>query len=82
MAVQSDLQRIEGAGVWMRENKDKISVSKPDLRGAYNALDDFFTANVASINNAFPPEAKSGLTTTQKAHLLVRVISDRYLNGA
>lgn len=82
MATLSDVQR---AALWadlMRRystDGESIGITKTDLRAAVNAMDSFFDANAAAINNALPAAAKAGLTTKQKAVLLMYVITQRYL---
>lgn len=83
MAIQTDPQRAAGTAQYQRENTALLAsgLTKAELRAAYNALDQFLSDNATAINNALPVAARTGLTITQKALLLVRVIADRYLNG-
>jgi hypothetical protein len=48
-----------------------------DLRAAIDAIDDWCEANQASFNTAIPQPARSLLTATQKAWLLMYVIAQR-----
>lgn len=67
----------------MRDAKmGPITITKPDLLAAVNALDDFLVNNAAAVNNALPAAAKAGLTTAQKALLLMYVVDKRYISGA
>lgn len=84
MATMSAAQR---AVVWgelqgfMSRSTDPCKLLKADILAAVNALDDFFSANAAAINNALPAAAKANLSTAQKARLLMFVIERRYLGG-
>jgi hypothetical protein len=80
MAALSDQDRFDTWAEFMRRTDlGVIAISKSDLRAAVDALDQYFSDNAASINNTLPAAAKAGLTTTQKAILLMVVISKRYL---
>lgn len=84
MAVLPDGDRWEVWANAMRkwsETRDTIAVNKTDLRAAINAIDDWLEANKASYNSAIPQPARSGLTTVQKAMLLMWVVSRRYIAG-
>ncbi len=82
MATLSELQRVEAWAdlmkKWSRDG-ETVGIEKAELRAAVDAMDDFFDANTATINNAFPAAAKAGLTTQQKALLLMYVITKRYI---
>lgn len=82
MALLSDSNRAELMADWMRDNRAAVSVTKADLRAAVNALDAFLDTNVTAINNAIPLPARTGLSTAQKAQLLMFVIRQRYVKGA
>jgi len=85
MAVLSESDR---AALWREamenwsSSRTPITISKSDLRAAVDALDDFFNSNAAAINNALPAAAKAGLTTAQKAEVLMWVTQKRYIKGA
>ena len=83
MAVLSDPDRFDVWADYMRDARTGVhaALTKADIRAAVNALDDFFNTNAATINNALPATAKAQLTQTQKALLLMYVISKRYLSG-
>ena len=84
MAVLSDADRLLGAGDFMREvsaDSQACAITKPQLRAAFNALDQFLSDNAAAINTALPVAARNGLTTPQKARLLQIVIQRRYRSG-
>jgi hypothetical protein len=81
MTVLSDGDRV---GVLRRfatelsSARQEFAVSKPDLRAAVNAIDDWANANQASFNNAIPLPARTSLTTKQKVQLLFYVLMRRY----
>ena len=82
MAVLADLDRVDVWADFMRQasrDGETITIEKADLRAAVNALDDHMNDNAAAINNALPAAAKAGLTTTQKALLLMYVVQQRYV---
>lgn len=66
---------------YLSRHWEGCSIGKQDLRAAVDALDSFFDANAVAVNNALPAAAKAGLTTTQKALVLMYVIKRRYLDG-
>lgn len=86
MAVLSESER---AAVWrnvMRQAAVNLriepgigTITKPELRAAIDALDTWMDDNAISANQAIPQPARSGLTTKQKAALLMYVIARRYL---
>ena len=82
MAELSDLDRKALWADFMRQaSKDgeTIAVTKADLRAAVDGLDTWLNDNAAAANNAIPQPARSGLTTTQKALLLMYVVQKRYV---
>ena len=81
MAVLPNAERVEVWAEYMRQlsnDGESIGVTKPDLRDAVNALDDFMDANAGVINAAIPQPARGTLTTQQKALLLSYVVLKRY----
>lgn len=84
MAVLTDPDRIDVWADWMREISaahEPCSITKPELRAAVNALDQWLSDNAASANAAIPLPARTSLTTAQKARLMMLVIRKRYLAG-
>lgn len=85
MAILSDEKRIE---LWkeiqssLSEVREPCAVNKADLRAAVNALDSFFSDNAATINAAIPQPARSDLTTSQKARLLMLILKYRFVEGS
>lgn len=67
-AVNRDVAVIQG-----------IAITKPDLRAAINAIDDWVDSNSSAFNTAIPQPARGGMTTKQKAALLLYVVNQRYL---
>lgn len=57
---------------------ERIEPGKQDVQAAVNAIDDWVEANMASFNAAIPEPARAGLTSKQKAKLLMFVISRRW----
>ena len=85
MAVLTDSERaaiVAAYGRELSEARTPFNLSRPDLRAAINALDDFLNTNVAAINNAIPLPARTVLTPSQKARLLTLVIERRWIMGA
>ena len=82
MAELNAQQRLDGAAEYMREETATCTITKADVRAAFNALDTFFKSNAATINSAIPQPARGNLTVEQKARLLVAVIRKRYFHGA
>lgn len=86
MAVLSDQERASVSRVLQQDVsslRDELgSLTKADLLAAVNALDEFLETNKTAINNAIPQPARSELTVTQKARLLVYVIRRRFEVGA
>lgn len=85
MAILDDNDRSLVHTSIMRDlsaRRDPISITKADLRAAVNALDNYLNSNAASINTAIPQPARSNLTSSQKALILMYVIEKRYVTGA
>ena len=82
MAVLSDSDRAAMSALiqsdWSNERDSFGSLTKPDLRAAINAIDDWVNTNSAAFNLAIPQPARSGLTAKQKARLLVYVVRRRW----
>jgi len=79
MPTLSAQDRLDAVADYIRE--DGVSITKADLRAAFNALDDWFDTNAATLNAVLPVAARTGLSTAQKARLLRAVIAKRYLSG-
>jgi hypothetical protein len=79
MAVLSDSDRAAVMGDFAA--LPGLELTKADLRAALNGLDDFVSTNQTAINNAIPQPARSALTTSQKARLLMYVVQKRYVAG-
>lgn len=53
------------------------AVTKPQLKAAVDATDDWIDANAASFNTALPQPFRGAATTAQKAYLLAFVTMRR-----
>lgn len=84
MAVMSDQERFQTFAESMRDYRlgELPNMVKADLRAAIDAVDDWINANSASYNSALPVTARTNMTPTQKALLLMFVVSRRYSGGA
>lgn len=85
MAVMDAAGRLQA----FRDMLDEIrkagtpcNITKAQMQAAVDAIDDWIDANAAAMNSALPTAARNGLTTTQKAMLLMAVIARRYKVGA
>jgi hypothetical protein len=65
----------------IRKADTPCNTTKAQLQAAVDAIDDWLDAN-AAMNSALPAAARNGLTTPQKAMLLMAVIARRYRVGA
>lgn len=81
MAVLNDTDRAEIWADWMRENHLAVTITKAELRAAFDALDSWLDTNAATINAAIPQPARGALTAKQKARLLQSVIQRRYVRA-
>lgn len=84
MAVLSDNDRLAGYVEFLNLrnlDRDALEITKPNVRAAFDALDDWVTSQQATINAAIPQPARTALTTPQKAKLLIAVLNRRYLSG-
>lgn len=84
MAALSAPDRVAGNAEYLRLRnieRDPIECTKPNVKAAFDALDDFFNTNAAAINAAIPLPARTSLTTPQKARLAIAVLERRYLSG-
>lgn len=81
MAVLSDTERAALHAEFMR-TLENISgtgaMTKPDLRAAVNAIDQWCEDNTASFNSAIPQPARSLLSARQKSALLRYVTFRRW----
>jgi len=81
MAKLDEPTRVEVWADLMRKfsnDGETIGITKPDLRAAVNALDDFMDDNAGTINGAIPQPARGSLTSAQKAIMLSFVVLKRY----
>lgn len=70
-AVSLDYQRNYAPG-------ESVACTRPQIRAAIDAADDWLELNASSFNLALPLAARQNLTARQKARLLVWVIRRRF----
>jgi hypothetical protein len=81
MAVLGEQDR---AGVWSllmsiwSDQRTEVGITKDQLRAAVDAADSWVDTNAASFNSALPLAARQGLTSKQKAWLLLYVVLRRF----
>lgn len=81
MAALTNEQRLALFAQLMSDlsaKNEAVGVTKPQLRAAVDAVDDWLEANAASLNSAIPQPARGNLTTAQKARMLAIVALKRY----
>ncbi len=81
MAILSENDRVTEWAGFMSDisiRREPIALVKQDLRDAINAVDDWVDTNTAAFNQALPVAARTFLTATQKAELLMRVVRRRF----
>lgn len=84
MAVLADNDRAEIWAEFQREiseARETTGVLKADLRAAFNATDQWVSDNMASFNSALPAAFRTGATAAQKARMLEKVITRRFVRG-
>lgn len=62
--------------------REPIAITRPQLAAAVAAVDQWVSDNTASFNSALPAAARSSLTASQKARLLLAVVRQRFVVGA
>lgn len=85
MPAMSAADRAEASAEYQRTyapGEVVSGVTKADIRAAFDAIDALMTSSETTISNAFPVATRNGLTTPQKARLLLAVVARRYLVGA
>ncbi len=81
MAELSDADRRAAWADFMREESNErhaMTLTKADLRAAFDAIDNWVDGQAATINAAIPQPARAQLTTRQKAKLMAMVLKARY----
>lgn len=83
MTVLADQDRFDAWAAYMRDAAvgTMAALTKPQLRAALDAADDWANTNATSFNTALPGAARTALTAPQKALLLSYVIGKRYAKG-
>lgn len=85
MAIMDAAGRLQAFKDMIDENRRAniaCNLTKAQLQAAVDAIDDWLDANAVAMNSALPAAARTGLSTTQKAMLLMAVIARRYRVGA
>lgn len=70
----TNAQRKRGWEIVMRQGLSPGGVSKPELRAAVDAMDDWIEDNQVSFNTALPLPYRSDATTVQKIELFALVL--------
>jgi hypothetical protein len=84
MAVMTTQQRALAFDAFVSElctSREPIGVTKPDLRAALAGVDQWVSDNLAAMNAAIPLPARTQLTASQKARLLMAVVERRFIGG-
>lgn len=84
MAVLIEQDRLEIWSSYMRDSSvgAMAALTKPQLRAAVDAADDWANSNATAFNSALPVAARNALTGPQKALLLSYVINKRWQAGS
>lgn len=82
MAALATQDRFDLWADFMRRNAESITISKPDLRAAVDAIDNWVESNKTAFNAAIPQPARAALTAPQKAALFMYVVGKRFDKGA
>ena len=77
MAVLPDQDRFRAMAQLMRDSASPSGVSKPELRAALNATDDWIEANQGSFNTALPNPYRTAATLEHKTLLFCYVAMRR-----
>ena len=65
----------------LSSRRESITLTKDELRAAVDAVDTWVNNNQASFNSAIPNPARTNLTASQKAELLLYIVRKRYEIG-
>ncbi|NIP55016.1 MAG: hypothetical protein GWN00_14840 [Aliifodinibius sp.] len=81
MAVLTEQDRYDLWAEYMRFSsniREEIGLTKPELRAAVDATDDWIEANKADYNSSLPAAAQAALTAKQKARLFMAVAQKKF----
>ena len=81
MALLTDGERTSLWAEFMRrasQERATLALSKPELRAAVDATDQWIEDNVSSFNTALPAAARTALSAQQKALMFFAVASKRF----
>lgn len=85
MAELSSAKRQELWAELMRAlsvDGETVSITKPELRAAVDALDTWLSNNATAANAILPLPARTSLSAAQKARMLMFIVKYRYTEGA
>jgi hypothetical protein len=82
MPVLSEADRAEVTAEFMRLAQGPLTILKPDIRAAVDALDTWYNDNALSANASLPQPARSGLSQTDKALMSNLIVNKRYVKEA
>lgn len=86
MAVLSDPERAALTALFQHDFSSRreaiAGVLKADIRAAINAADQWAEDNKVSYNSALPLPARTALTASQKAAILMYIIKRRFEVGS
>lgn len=78
MAVLNEADRAAMRVDWAENNRDPVGITKPELRAAVDAADNWMDLNAAAYNLALPLPARTSLTAAQKDRILAYVVTRRF----
>lgn len=85
MAAMQDSDRIAACADFQRDvsaSREVLSsLTKAQLKAAFDAADQWASDNAASFNAALPAAARNNLTASQKSRLLRDVLRKRFEKG-
>lgn len=78
MALLTEQERAAITAEIQRTGDCPGALTKAQLREAFNAMDDWWEANVAAANTAIPQPQRGTLTAKQKAAMFMLMLRKRY----
>jgi hypothetical protein len=75
MAALSNADRLICYSRWIaRQDKGSIPSSKPEMKSAFNAVDDWLESNTASCKSSIPNPPRADLTNKQIYQFVEEVV--------